>query len=906
MIADLLYRLRALLRRERIERELDDELQFHLEQQTAKYTRAGFSPGEANRLARVALNGPEQTKERCRDARGLALWDATMQDLRYAVRQFKGAPAFSAVVIAVLALGIGANTAIFSLLDAVMLRSLPVRDPQQLLVARWTANATPHPYGYSSFDACFASRAPGAEGGCSFTYPAFKLIQSKQDIFSQVTAFAGPARLNVESNGPAAVVSADIVSGSFFQTLGVPAALGRTLVANDDAPSAPATVVLSFGYWQNAFAGDPSAIGKVIRLNAVPFTVIGVAGPAFNQLSPGTVCDMWLPIHAATTLGLPWISANLDDEHNFWLELIGRARQGVTAARAQSVLTALLRNEMVRRSKILKPDSGLEVEVAPAQKALTGIREMLAKPLYILMFAVGLILLITCTNIAGLMTARVAARQREIAIRLSLGAGRGRILRQLLTESLLLAASGGLAGLGVAWAVTRWLTSFLPVPLDVRPDVRIFLFAAAVSLGSGLFFGVLPALRITRKRRGAEFQTASEGLQNAMSSAARRRWFSNSLVIAQVALAAVMLFGAGLFMRTLLNLESVNVGFNPRSLLLFGLDPVSLRYKDAQIQTLYRSLQARLASLPGITGVTYSSTALLSGSLSGSDYVIEGRSDRRTVPVHTLSVGPAFFDTMGIPLLEGRAFSAAEFANARPVALVNRAFIKEYLAGRPPLGVRFGDDSSKAVQNEIIGVVADAKYNNLRDAVKPTAYMPLRGGGGYFELRTAGNARALLPSIRKIVRELDPNLPVADLKTQSQSIDDTLVTERLLAWLSTAFGLLALTLACVGVYGLLSYEVSRRTREIGIRMAVGAAPAIVRRAVLRETLAIAAVGLLFGIPAALVSTRAVSAMLYGIPADDPVTAFAIVSALVAISGLAGYIPARRASRVDPAVALRSL
>jgi predicted permease len=904
MFSDLMYRLRAVLRRKAVEQELDDELRFHLEQQAVKYARAGVSADEAHRLASLALQGPEQAKERCRDARGTLLWDATLQDLRYAIRQLRGAPGFAMVAIVILALGIGANTAIFSLLDAVMLRSLPVRDADQLFVPRWTAKAMPSPYDAEDYESCFESKVPGGKGGCTFPYPVFRLIESKHDLFSGAAAFAGPVSMNANANGSSAVIHGEIVSGNFFETLGLRAVLGRTFNEHDDTPAANATVVLSYVYWQSAFGGDTSLLGKTIRLNAVPFTVIGVAEPGFSRLSPGQVSELWMPIHAASSLRTSWLSFSLDSEHHFWLKIIARAKPGVTAARAESALTALFRNEMVFQSKVLKPDSDVSVEVAPANKALGGVREMLEKPLYVLMCAVSLILLIACANVAGLMTARAAARHREIAIRLAMGAGRGRIVRQLLTESIVIAGIGGLAGLAVAWWGTRLLTHLLWVQLDVKPDLRILLFTTAISLGSGVLFGMIPALRSTRVRRSSTIDR-SVGIEHAMSPAANRRWFSNSLVVAQVALSIVMLVGAGLFVRTLLNLRSIDPGFNSRNLLLFGLDPGSLRYKDAQIQSLYRTLRERLASLPGVASVTYSQSALLSDSSQATEYQIEGRHDRMLVQVNVLAVGPDFFQVMGIPLTAGRAFTTDEFATARPVAVVNQAFVKQYFAGRNPLGLHVGEDSPKAVKKEIIGVVADSKYINLRDEINPTAYMPLLAGSACFELRTANNPSALIPAVRKIVREVDPNLPLSDVKTQTEQIDELLVIERLVARLSAGFGLLALTLACVGLYGLLSYEVARRTREIGIRMAIGAEPRMVRRTILWETLGIVVIGLALGIPAALASTRVISAMLYGIRANDPATVLGITSMLIIVAGVAGYIPARRASLVDPTVALRS-
>ncbi len=439
--------------------------------------------------------------------------------------------------------------------------------------------------------------------------------------------------------------------------------------------------------------------------------------------------------------------------------------------------------------------------------------------------------------------------------------------------------------------------------LNVKPDYRLLLFAVGISISSGLFFGIMPAFRGTRIDPASTIQDGS-GLQQAMSSAGRRLWFSNSLAVAQVALAVVMLFGAGLLMRTLINLQNTNTGFDSRNLLLFGLDPVSSRYKEPEIRSLYRNLYDRLRALPGVTNVSYSSDTLLANGLWSEDCKIEGRTDKSAVRVEMLGVGPDFFQTMKIPVLAGRVFTATEFTSSRPVAVVNRAFSKRYLRGRNPLGLHFGGDGPKDVQQEIVGVVGDAKYDNLRTEIQPTAYVPLTNGVAHFEVRTAGNPAGLIAAVRKAVRELDPNLPLFDVKTQTEQIDQLLFTERLVTRLSVAFGLLALVLSCVGLYGLLSYEVTRRTREIGIRIAIGAEPRKVQGAILWETGKLVAIGLAFGLPAALLITRALSTMLYGVESNDPAALAAAVFVLLFTAALAGYLPARRASRVDPMIALR--
>ncbi len=441
MLNDLLYRLRAVFSKASLERELKDELRFHLEQQTAKHTRSGKSPAEALRLARLDLAGEEQAKERCRDARGIAFLETTLQDLRYALRQLRRTPGFTVIALLVLALGIGGNTSIFSLFDAVLLQAVPVKHPDQLIVPSWSAKQSPHPFGVSSFEQCAGSSGHT----CSFSYPVFQLMAARSDLFSDVTAFAGPFTVNSTASGAAERAEAEMASGSFFKTLGVTAALGRPFTESDDKPASDPVTVLSYAYWQNVVDADPHVIGKTIRLNNAPFTVIGIAQPGFDHLSPGRQTQLWIPIAAGSHLGLNWYPVPLRDTHEFWLKIIGRVKPGINTGQLQSALTQLFANDMLYGSKLLPKGSDPAIQVHSASSALVGLRSVLAKPIYVLMAAVGLILLIACANIATLMTARAAARHREIAIRLAIGAGRARIIRQLLTESTLLGCLGACA-----------------------------------------------------------------------------------------------------------------------------------------------------------------------------------------------------------------------------------------------------------------------------------------------------------------------------------------------------------------------------------------------------------------------------------------------------------------------------
>ena len=572
-----------------------------------------------------------------------------------------------------------------------------------------------------------------------------------------------------------------------------------------------------------------------------------------------------------------------------------------------------------------KPGDEPTVTLINAQTGLTGSRGRFANPLYVLMFAVGIILLIACSNVAGLMVARAAARQKEMALRLALGAGRARIVRQLLTESVMLAAIGGTLGILFAiWgahAIVSFVSSNQPRPLGFATgvDMRVLGFTIAVSLFTGILFGVAPAFRGARVDLTPALKEGfgvSTGLGHGSG-----RWFSigNALVVTQVALAIVVLVGAGLLVRTLQNLRSIDVGFDSRNLVIFGINPSLAGYKDAQIDSFYRDLQGRLAETPGVRSASYSMVPLLSGALMMTSFHWPGTPQDRESEADMLSVGPDFFSTMQIPFLAGRGFNSSDYelaasdrdhrGSAPEPVIVDQAFVAKYLGKENPLGKLFGESAAKedepaSVGYEIVGVVRDTKYNDLRREINPTMYTPQSGMGASFEVRTAGDPQALVPAIRRVVADINPNLPLRDVTTESQQIDRLLFQERLIARLSAFFGLLALVLACIGLYGLLSYEVARRTREIGIRMALGAQVGDVLRLVVRQGFALALVGAAVGIGVTLGVTRYLASMLYDVRANDPVT-IAAVSVLLALVALAAcYIPARRATHVDPIVALR--
>ena len=835
------------------------------------------------------------------------------QDIRYGLRMLAKNPGFTAVAVATLALGIGANTAIFSLVNAVMLQAIPVQHPEQLVVPRWTAHTWPQNIGTSSFGDCSSQNRdrPGPNtGGCSFSYPIFKEIREQKNLFSNVAAFAGPAELDLSGNGPASMARGELVSGDYFQTLGVRALLGRTLGPSDEEPGATPVVVLNYGYWQSAFGGAAGAIGKTIRLNGVAFVIVGVTEQGFTRLTPGKSLDMWLPLTQLVPLGLRWGGRSLESR-NWWLTLVARLKPGKAPGQAEAAVSLLFRNETLHGEKApLKESDDPKVLLVPAQDALTGFRANFGEPLYLLMGAVGIILLIACANVAGLMLARATSREKEMAVRLALGAGRGRVIQQLLTESVMLSVAGAALGVLVAFWGATGLAEFLasnayhPLQLDLHPDARVLLFTIGVALLTGIGFGLAPAFRGTRIDVAPTLKENAGSISARGHVGSRRFGLGSSLVVAQVALSMVVLIGAGLLLRTLEKLKSINPGFDTSNVLLFSIDPTLAGYKENNIQNVYDDLTRRLAALPGVVSASYSSDALLDGGLWTSDVQVEGQKGKDTVEVQMLAVGPEFFETMRIPLVAGRTLLGADMRSKQDVALVNQAFVRKFLESREPIGMHFGGADPGEAQHEIVGVVADTKYDDMRKADEPTAYVPLKNGELTFALRTAGAPGALISAVRKTVNDVDENLPVFGVRTQTQTIDRLLVNQRLVARLSSLFGLLGLLLACVGLYGLLSYEVARRTREIGIRSALGAQRRDVLRLVIRQGLVLIVVGLVAGVVAAYGATRFLQSLLFGVRATDPWTFAAVCSLLVIVGVLACYIPARRATRVDPMVALR--
>lgn len=833
-----------------------------------------------------------------------SLW----QDVRFSWRALTGNLGFSVIAVSTLALGIGANSAIFSLVNAVMLQSLPVRDPEQLIVPRWSSHNWPQNTGTSGFGDCAgASRLGPNAGGCSFSYPFLKELRAQRALFSNVAGFAGPAQLDVTGNGSATIARGELVSGDYFQTLGVLPAVGRTIEPSDEQTGA-SVVVLNYEYWQQALGGTPAAIGKNIRVNNIVFTIIGVAEPRFGRLTPGKSIDFWLPLTHMVPLGLNWGSGSIDSA-NWWLTLIARLRPETKLAYAQAAVSVLFRNETLHAERpALKDADDPEVALVPAQNALSGIRATLGKPLYLSMTASAMVLVIACANLAGLMLARATARQKGIAVRLALGSTRRRIVQQLLTESLMLSVTGAAFGAVLAFGVAKELAKLLsassrsPLVIDFRPDATVFAFDAGIALLAGIGFGLIPALYAARSNISAALKTAL-GRQMGPSDVRIGRFSSGGLfVVTQVALSTVVLVGAALFMRTLDKLRHIDPGFDTQNVLLFSIDAVHAGYSDRKVQQIYDEIDQRLLVLPGVVSASYSSFALLDGGLWTESIRIDESGRTGTGEVQMMAIGPDYFDTLRVPLLRGHNLSASDLQSGQSLVVVNQNFVQQFLKSRDPIGLRFQVDNR---QQEIIGVVGNTKYSDLRSDNAPTVFTPFRTGDVTFIVRSAGTpSGVLVPEVRSAVSDVDDNLPVFAIRTQSEAVDRLLVNERLITRLISMFAFLALLLTCSGLFGLLSYNVTRRRKEIGIRTALGAQQGDVLTMVIEEGLWLVAFGTILGILISSVATRYIQSLLYGIHPMDPLSLVVVMLIIGTLALIACYIPAKAAVRVDPIVVLR--
>ena len=828
------------------------------------------------------------------------------QDLRYAARTFKKSPVFVAVAVLSLALGIGANTAIFTLVDQLLLRLLPVKDPKQLVLL-WGRG--PH-YGSNN-------------GRYKISYPMYGDFRDHNQVFSGMFC-RWETSMSVSSQGKTERVEGELVSGTYFPVLGAQAALGRLFTPEDDKiPGGNPIAVISYRYWLSRFGRSPDVIGRKLLVDGYPITIIGVSQAGFDGTDPGLSPQIRIPIMMEAQISPQFAEFySLTNRRGRWVNAFGRLKPGVTITQAKAALQPFFHQmlEMEVREKGFEraaPETKqsfltMWIELLPASKGDSELRSQFANPLLVLTALVGLVLLIACANVANLMIARATARQKEIAVRLALGASRSRIISQLLVESLALAVAGGLAGLALAVWMDRALMSFLPAgdsPLTISttPDWRILTFSLALSLLTGILFGLAPALQSTRPQLANTLKDQVGSIAGGTSVGLRK-----TLVAAQVALSLLLLIGAGLFVRSLTNLKGLDPGFRTANLIGFAVDPPMNGYKQERSLDFYRQLRDGLDAVPGVESSGLAIMPVLAGDEWDNSIAVEGFQHKpsETPDPHMQFISPDYFKTMNIPILLGRDFRMTDGRGAPKVCIVNEKFARRFFKDGLAVGkhIGMGGDPGTKLDIEIIGVVRDTKYENMRDEVPMEVYRPYHQMGfvlGMFAyVRTARQPEQVFSSIRGVVNSLDPNLPVFQMKTLETQMEDSLITERLVATLSTGFGILATLLAAIGLYGVMAYMVAQRTREIGVRMALGAATGDVVWLVMKDVFILAGIGITVGLPAAWALTRMVKSQLYGIQPNDTMTIVAATLGIACVALLAGYVPARKATRVDPMLALR--
>ena len=922
-MTSLFRKLRWWANRDRKEEELREELQFHLDEEAERRRDEGLAADQAQWAARRDLGNITVLEEKVRAVWTWTILEQLVQDLRYALRAMNRNRAFTALITLSLALGIGANTAIYSFMDAILLRSLPVADPASLVVLQWRSKPIERSgtderwfVMHSMSGTTYDDSGTGATAGI-FPFPAFELLQKNSDaVLSSVFAYYPARNLNLVIKGQADVANGEYVSGDYFRGLAVPPAAGRLLMADDDRAGAPAVVVVSMGFSQQRFGNAANAVGQSIDINDQPFRVIGVTPSEFFGVDPSAAPELYLPMHANLVLDVgPWGTTPQTylDQNYYWVGMMGRLRPGISLAEAQSTLTPLFQRWVAGTASNARERANLpSMWLAAGGGGLDKLRRQYSKPLFMLLTLVGLILAVACANTANLLLARAAARTREMAVRLSIGAGRFRLIRQLLTESLLLAFLGGTLGVLFALWGIRVLTLLLAnghenFTLHAGMNWHVLGAALAVSLICGTLVGLAPAIQSTR----AAVMPALKDARASDRGASPRRLIlgmnlSQVLVVSQIGISLFLLVVAGLFVETLSNLQSVQLGFNRDNVLLFDLNAHKAGHRDPEIAAFYADLRRRLGAIPGVRDASLSHYSLIE---AGTQLPISV-SGTPAPGTRILGTGPAFFTTMQIPMLVGRELDERDQPGSPSVTVVNDVFAKVHFGHANPVGRHISLDGPTPRDMEIVGVSANVRYQDLKDDYVPIVFIPYNQGSYppleqmTYALRTTGNPLLYVKMVRDIVHQVDARLPLTNVKTQAAEIDQTMNQEIVFARLCTVFAILTLVIACVGLYGTTTYAVARRTGEIGLRMALGAGRATVVWMVLRDVSRLAAVGLAIGVPAALGASRLVESFLFGLRPNDPWAVTCAVGILLGAALVAGYVPARRASRIDPMTALR--
>ena len=899
-------RIWGWLSRRAADEDFSQELESHLEMLTQENVRRGMAPQEARRAARVRLGGMTQISERHREMHTLPRLETFVQDIRYGLRTLRKSPGFTSVAVLTLALGIGANTAIFTLVHAVLLKPLPVAHPEQL-------------YNLGDDQNC-CSLGGSQDSFTLFSYPLYKEVRDHTPEFSEIAAFRSHVpQLSVRRSSSDAFAEpfrTQLVSGNYFSMFGVRAFAGRTLMPTDDEPGAPTVAVLSYRTWQVRFSGDASIIGKRMIIGHEPVTVVGIAAPSFfGERLGGDPAELWVPIHSEPKL-MP-IGSRLNDLDTYWLYAIGRLRPGVTPAQAGSHLKSEIQQWIAARPNRsgYKPEEVKKIvlTLTPASGGIQSLQVDYAEPLRFLTVVSAFVLLIACANIANLLLARGTASRGEVAVRVALGASRGRLVQQVVTESVLLALSGGAAGVVLAFLGTRviLLVAFRGseyVPIDASPSMPVLLFAFALSVATGVIFGMAPAWV------GSQAQPAETLRGAGRSTTDRSRMPQKALLVLQAALSLILLVGAGLATESLRHLENQKFGFQTAGRLMVQVGSDFGGYAPERLPALYQELRERLAAIPGVQSASLSMYGPMEGSNWGDPISIAGHPtpSGQVFGSSLNSVSAHYFETIGTRLVSGRFIDERDTPTSRHVAVVSEAFARKYFQNEEALGQHFGiGDASHAGDYEIVGVVEDAKYNEPREPAYVRAFLPLlqarENNANIFhdiQLLVAGSPQNLEPVIRRTLASIDSNLTVLRLIRFDEQVAENFNSDRLVARLTTLYGLLALVLACVGLYGVAAYMVTRRTSEIGIRMALGAPSGGILAMMLRVAMAPVALGLLLGLPLALAGGRAIASELYGVKNYDAAVLGTAAAVLIGSSIVAALIPARRAAHTDPMTALR--